>query len=148
VLFRSLDECSPSTYIGIDINTDIIERLSKEYIDNKICKFFVKDIKSRINPSADYYFCSETLEHLDEEDNTKVVQSIINSTKWGGKILISVPGNEIYAFKSDTHKQYMSRDKILKLFNKLTLIAEDKFIKNETRSDDFNSIYIFSKEKK
>lgn len=135
----------PKLYYCVDIDkTDL--RKCKKITENKAI-YLCADIRTlELREKFDYYICSETLEHLECEDNEKTAKAISKLIKTGGKLLISVPGTLEDAFRHNGHKQMVYKETVMSMFNNFKLEAEDKYIKTRKRSKSFNSLYIFVKE--
>ena len=140
-----LDKFTPARYICVDIDEDIIKECRKN-TNNRADRYICADkLELVLKEQFDYYLCVETLEHLEEKNNQRTANAISNLIKVGGKLLITVPGNKIVAMESPLHKQFVTKDKLLILYNSFELEAEAKYLKNEEKSNRYNSLYIFRK---
>lgn len=139
------EKYAPYFYYGIDIDKKAIEAARKLKC-NRPHIFAVGDIRDITPIYADYYFCVETLEHLSPGDNERVGKAITRSIIPGGILLISVPGNPKIAMEDKRHKQIITKEIILNMFNELTLIKEDIYVKFFGRPEAFSAVYILKRE--
>ena len=135
----------PYIYFGIDIDGVAINKANTLNMPTP-CKFAVGDIRNSSPIHGDYYFCVETLEHLPRHENSRVGKAITHSIKPEGLLLISVPGNPNIAMEDRRHKQIITKDVILSMFNKLTLIKEDTYVKFFGRPEAYSAVYILKRE--
>ena len=68
------------------------------------------------NSAFDYFFCVETLEHIDSYLNQSITKEIFRVLVPGGRLLISVPGNKTYCLSGSDHRQFWSRKKLNRAF--------------------------------
>ncbi len=134
----------PKKYIGIDIDTKRLAKAIEKNSEMKNC-YIYGDIRDTPKDQFDYYFCVETLEHLPKNDNEKVARSISEAVKPGGKLLISIPGNPKIAMECKGHKQVISKNLLVNMFDKFDLEAEDTYIKYLPRQEAYSALYIFKK---
>jgi 2-polyprenyl-3-methyl-5-hydroxy-6-metoxy-1,4-benzoquinol methylase len=77
---------------GIDINKNVIDKISKRYSKFKNLKFVHKSLtKLDFNGEFDLIISFETVEHLEEVDIKKVFKLFNKSLKKNGELIFSVP---------------------------------------------------------
>lgn len=88
-----LKDAGAKSYIGIDVNTELVENAKKIY-NNKDLHYMVGDIRNfrPANP-VDLIICFETIEHI--FFYKEALQNLFNVLKPGGQMLISSPNRPV-----------------------------------------------------
>lgn len=141
-----LENFKPKKLVCIDNDIEVMNKC-KERTFKKANYFLMNFHNFKINEKFDYFFSLETLEHFSKSDNEKTSKMISSLIKQGGKLLISVPGNEEEErrVKNPLHLQFVSKKKLLDMFSDFILEKEDKFIKKKSQPKSYNSLYVFVK---
>lgn len=134
----------PYIYLGIDVDELAIGRARDLNLPSPY-EFVVGDIKEIVPIKADYYFCVETLEHISKHENLRVGKAITKSIKFGGLLLISVPGNPKIAMEDPRHKQIITKDIIDEMFPEMSLVKEGEYVKFFGRMEAYSSLYILKR---
>jgi len=83
----------PKSYLGIDINRDLIENASSEYGD-KLVEFKIGTITDLdYKEKFDIVICFETIEHVNEYE--KAITSLYDALVPGGLLIISSPNRPV-----------------------------------------------------
>lgn len=111
---------------GVDINSKVIEKITKRYKDIPNVKFLSSDIlKIEFKQKFDYIVSFETVEHLPEKKIEKIFSIFNEALKSKGKLIFSVP--------------YMQEksEKAIKMGFHLTFDINEEKIKKWLKSNGF-----------
>lgn len=128
---------------AIDIEQSAVEKCRKMGIEDvrqgDICDLKLPD------DYCDLFFCSETLEHLEESDCSKAAQEIQKATNSGGTICVTVPKHRDRCFAKEfkgIHKTYVQSRDIEKWFDQCRVIFRGTFFKNPKNPKQSNLVMI------
>jgi ubiquinone/menaquinone biosynthesis C-methylase UbiE len=127
--------------IGIDKNSSLIN-IGKEaypFLDLRKGSLLSIDIE---DDSVDFFVCSETLEHLDQNQIRIAVSEISRVCDNNSYICITVPSNKKVCLRNKNHKTYLSVDDITNLFCNYTVLHSSLFLKNPKNKKRGNNVVI------
>lgn len=115
---------------GLDIDSKVIDAISKRYSHNKKVSFINSNILDiSYQNQFDKIISFETLEHLEEEDIVNVLKLYFNALKYNGVLLFSVPymqEDTTQAINMGFHKTfYINEEKIKNWLSKSGFMKAD-----------------------
>lgn len=75
-------------YIGIDIESDMIEQANKKKVNRSNVEFVVDDILNYSIEPSDFIVAYYTIQFIRPSERQRLFDKIYNSLKWGGALLL------------------------------------------------------------
>lgn len=128
----SMTKCKEIT--GIDISEEAVKYANSYFAHPKI-EFKVQDInKDALSDKFDLVTCFETIEHI--INPLEFLKAIVKSLNARGRIILSVPNEEILPFNKDIfkfHVKHYTKEELMDLVNKAGLFIEKEYSQNEKK---------------
>jgi GT2 family glycosyltransferase/ubiquinone/menaquinone biosynthesis C-methylase UbiE len=134
--------------VGIDIDYDVINFASREYINNNL-EFIVgnaNNLPFKGKCLFDLIVSFETIEHIDEQNQIKLLTEVKRLLKPGGVLIISTPNKALYTDVLNNRNKFHVKEFYLNEFNDfLKKYFQDVKIMGQKI---YSNSYIWDKDKK
>jgi len=125
--------------IGFDISKKTVSKAKNNGMDAIVASILNLPLDDEV---ADIFICSETLEHLNNEETISAVKEIKRIVKTNGFVVITVPENKKLCLANPLHRQYLSKIDVISLFDDFENVFQGIFCKKPNRC---NTVLIFEK---
>jgi 2-polyprenyl-3-methyl-5-hydroxy-6-metoxy-1,4-benzoquinol methylase len=140
---------NPNNVIAIDVEMQNLEKLKEVGVRTYCADLEKDDIKILVNDKFDIILCAETLEHLSEKTEKKLLHNFLKMLNLGGHIIITFPNNMVIETPVKKYG-HIRQPKSMKIIKKLSPFFEKyKLIryKKKEKKGNSTSIIVFSKKR-